>query len=403
MSNPTGEQPTKSLSGRFVGLLKFLSTVKGDLSNITAPPSFLAPCSVVETPQCWAQRPEVFIAPSLEKDPSTRSLLVLKMFLTGLRSQTYIAGAPNVSIKKPLNAFLGELFLAKWTDPKSNSTTRLIAEQVSHHPPITAMHLSSKAHGVRADGYARVEMTFSGAINIRQIGHTVLRIERFDEDYLLPFPDIQVRGFMSRCFYPEILGTYSIISSSGYVSEITFSGEGLLGRGTRNSFKARVYHRSDPENSSKYLLSGVWSKEWEIKDAVTGEFLEKYVVDSEQNTPAAVQLDGLDDQDPWESRRAWRDVIARLNEGDYSGASAAKHQVEEAQRRMRQDEKESGVTWQPLLFRNAAGDQHGVFHRLAEGTNHLLLDSQTKGVWRVDEVSLDGLQKPYRKGLTPKG
>lgn len=343
------------------------------------------------------------MAPALEDDPQRRSLLVLKMFLVGLRSQTYIGGAPSVSIKKPLNAFLGELFLASWTDPEDNTTTMLVTEQVSHHPPITAMHLSSKDHGVRADGYARVEMTFSGAINIRQIGHTLVHIEKFDEDYLLPFPDVQVRGFMSRCFYPEVLGTHKIISSTGFVSEITFSGEGLLGRGVRNSFTARVYHMSDPEKSCRYIVAGVWSKEWEVKDAGTGEVLEKYTVDAVQNRPAPMDMASVDEQDPWESRRAWKDVFAHLQDGEYLGASAAKHQVEEAQRQMRQQEKESGASWQPLFFKSIAGDQHAIFHRLTEGTNHCLSESQTKGVWRFDESSLVGLEKPYRGGLTPMG
>jgi oxysterol-binding protein-related protein 9/10/11 len=112
---------------------QFLSSVQGDLSNITAPPQFLAPSSVVEVGHCWAQRPAIFAAPAQEADPKKRSLLVLKLVLTALKSQLYVAGSPTVSIKKPLNAFLGEVFAASWTDSKTGSTTKLRSEQVSHH------------------------------------------------------------------------------------------------------------------------------------------------------------------------------------------------------------------------------------------------------------------------------
>ncbi|KAF4466480.1 oxysterol-binding [Fusarium albosuccineum] len=381
----------------FADLLRFLSTVKGDLANITAPPFFLAPSSVVENPRCWAQRPKVFAAPSLEPSAEKRSLLVLQLFLVGLRPQLYIAGSPGVSIKKPLNAFLGELFLASWTD--DDCTTRLVSEQVSHHPPITAMHLADTAHGVRADGYARVEMTFTTSINIRQIGHTILHIDRFDEDYVLPLPDVQVRGLLSACFYPEITGTYRIISSSGYTSEIKFSGSGFI-RGARNQFEASIFHHKDPK-TRLYEISGVWSESWIIKDSRTGKILEPYRVDAPENQPSDMKLELIEEQDPWESRRAWRNVIEELKLGNLRAAAAAKNKLEEAQRRMRKQEKDRGETWRPLLFHGQPGTSHQTFHDLTKGIDWSLMDAQTKGVWRIDDDLLARAQKPYRGSHTP--
>ncbi|UZP46554.1 hypothetical protein NXS19_014366 [Fusarium pseudograminearum] len=285
-----------SIGRRFVDLAKFLSSLKGDLdlANVTAPPFFLAPSSVVENPGSWAQRPCLFTAPTNELDPAKRSLSVLQLFLAGLRSQLYVAGAPNVSIKKPLNAFLGEQFLASWSEGDSN--TRLVVEQVSHHPPITAMHIASE--GIRADGYGRVEMTFNGNINIRQMGHAIIHLDRFDEDYLVPLTDVTVRGFMSACLYPEIIGTYTINSSSGYVSEIDFSGTGFF-RGKRNSFEARVYHKDQPKKIC-YKVSGVWSEGWKITDA--NGLVETYTVEPEKSS---MNMNPIEKQDPRESRRAW--------------------------------------------------------------------------------------------------
>ncbi|KAL2015285.1 hypothetical protein VTK56DRAFT_5910 [Thermocarpiscus australiensis] len=407
---------SRTLSSRLRELVKFLGTVKGDLANVTGPPSLLAPCSVVEVGHCWAQRPAVFAAPALEPCPEKRSLLVLRWFLSALRSQLYIGvdddhHPTNItgtgtgccrSVRKPLNAFLGELFLASWTDAERKATAELVAEQVSHHPPITAMHVVDRGHGVRADGYARVEMTFNGSVNVRQVGHATLRVERYGEDYLLPLPDVKIRGFLSGCLYPEIVGTYHIVSSAGYVTELRFSGEGLI-RGKRNSFEARVYRKGDERKRSIYEAAGVWSEGWTVRDARTGEVLETYRVDAPENEPVPMDIDPVEEQDPWESRRAWSGVLHGLRVGDMRTVVAEKTKIEQAQRQMRAREAARGEKWEPLLFRSERGEDHDVFHRLADGMGWHLHHEKTKGVWKVDDGRVKNLQRPFRAGLTPLG
>lgn len=399
--------------------------MSGDLSNVTAPPSFLAPSSVVEVGHCWSQRPGVFAAPALEPDPARRSLLVMRMVLIAMRSQFYVAGSPTVSIKKPLNAFLGELFLASWTHvPKGTrrteereekglslgmdsgdgkpATTRLIAEQVSHHPPITAMAIIDDEHGIRADGYARVEMTFSSSVDIRQVGHAIVHIDEYDEDYLIPLPDVKVRGFLSGRLYPEVLGTYTIISSSGYVTEMSFSGAGVF-RGKKNTFEAKMHRKDDPKKKPIYEVAGVWSEGWQVKDSRTGEVLERYDADAVENIPAPMDIAPLETQDPWESRRAWSGVIDALKRGDFRETVTEKWKLEQAQRQMRVKENKNGETWKPLLFTSNNGDGHEIFHQLAKGTNWRLCEERTKGVWRVQDSKVATITKPLRGDSTPLG
>lgn len=374
----------------------------------------------MEVGHCWAQRPGVFAAPALEPEPEKRSLLVLRMILIAMRSQFYIAGSPSVSIKKPLNAFLGELFLASWTDApskekngkfrsKSNAgeqrpaaTTRLVAEQVSHHPPITAMHIVDREHGIHADGYARVEMTFSSSVNIKQVGHAIVHIDRYDEDYLIPLPDVKVQGFLSGRLYPEVSGTYTIVSSSGYVSEIKFSGAGICW-GKKNTFEAKMYKKDDPAKKSIYEVCGVWSEGWTVKDCRTGDIIEKYDVDAKENQAAPMDIEPIEKQDPWESRRAWSGVIDALSRGDYRDTVSQKSKLEQAQRQLRAREKKDGEQWDPLLFTNKDGGEHETFHRLAEGTSWKLYDEKTKGVWKVDNSKIGNMQRPLRGDLTPLG
>ncbi|KAK3988802.1 hypothetical protein QBC44DRAFT_96879 [Cladorrhinum sp. PSN332] len=391
---------SKTMSSRLRELVTFLATVKGDLANVTGPPSLLAPSSVVEVGHCFAQRPYIFAAPALEPLAEKRALLVLKWFLTSLRAQLYVGGSPKgVSIKKPLNAFLGELFLASWTDDEHKATTELVAEQVSHHPPITAMHISDKANGVRADGYARVEMTFNGNVNIRQVGHAVFHVDKYNEDHLVPLPDVKIRGFLSGCMYPEITGTYTLHSSAGFVTEVKFSGEGMI-RGKRNSFEARIYRKDDPKQKSIYTVSGVWSDRWIVKDAHSGEVLESYKLD--EDMPVPMDIAPLEEQDEWESRKAWGKVLNGLVVGNLEQVTREKTQIEKAQRQMRTEEAARGETWEPLLFSSLDGEEHEVFHRLSEGTGWQLADEKTKGVWKVKD-GRENAQRPFRAGLTPLG
>ena len=66
--------------------------------------------------------------PTLETDPARRALLVLKWVLCSLRTQFYVGQNEKTGLKKPLNAFLGELFVADWSD--AAATVHTVTEQV---------------------------------------------------------------------------------------------------------------------------------------------------------------------------------------------------------------------------------------------------------------------------------
>ena len=132
-----------------------LASVRGDLSSITAPPFILAPQSLVEFPSYWAERPRLFAAPGLEPDAARRMLLVLKLYLTSLQRQYYVGRTVKEGLKKPLNPFLGELFLGEWKDEVTGAKTKVISEQVSHHPPTTACYVEDEVNGVKVSASSK--------------------------------------------------------------------------------------------------------------------------------------------------------------------------------------------------------------------------------------------------------
>ena len=133
LRQPTMPRDTTPSARPASSLLKFVKSIasfNGDLSSLTAPPFILGTTSLTEFSSYWAEHPAVFVAPAAESDPAKRAALVLKWFLTTLKSQYCSRSDKLGSEKKPLNPFLGELFLGKWED--AAGTTELVSEQVRY-------------------------------------------------------------------------------------------------------------------------------------------------------------------------------------------------------------------------------------------------------------------------------
>jgi len=340
----------------------------------------------------------LFCAPADETDPARRILAVLKWFLSSLKGQQYAGRDPSQGIKKPLNAFLGEIFIGD-CGPEDDQT-KMVAEQVSHHPPVTACYLWNDRHGVRAEGYTRQEITFSGTVNIQQIGHAILTIDKYDENYLIPLPNVKVSGILSGSPYPELVGSHTIVSSSGYLAHVDFSGKRFLGLGgQKNHLHAEVRQVTGNDSGEAiYVAEGSWSEGFEIKDS-SGQVIDKHDVGSAQAT--AFQTPALEKQDAWESRKAWDGVIKSIQSGSMQGVADHKNKLENAQRAMRKKPETSEAAWKPLFFRKDTG------HALAEGllgkVGQKLEADKTEGCWRFDADAAARHQRPWRGELTPFG
>ena len=392
---------SNSIASNRSALKDFISSIaviQGDLSNITAPPFVLGEYSTVELPQYWADHPSLFVAPTQGKDEAERALLVLKWFLGSLRNQQYAGRSEEDGVKKPLNAFLGELFIGSWNDETAGET-RLVSEQVSHHPPITACYLWNDKYGIRAEGFTQQEITFSGSVSIKQKGYAILHIDKYDEDYLIPVPNVKVKGVLTGTPYPELVSNYSIISSNGTVSEIKFEGKSLLGlgKGSKNGFEARVYRQSAP-NDDLYTVKGSWNGTFSIHSG-SGHEIEHYDANAQRSIPAAVA--DRSEQDPWESRRAWGGVIDALGRGDMKGTAEAKSKVEEGQRQMRRDEEAQGKHWETVFFRRHKTDP--IFDKLSAVDRSSYTVDPEGGIWKVDSDAVAQKKKPYHDGLLPTG
>lgn len=379
---------------------------------MTAPAFILSSTSLTEFSAYWAEHPSVFVAPTKEKDPQKRALLVLKWFLSTLKQQYSSRNEKLGSEKKPLNPFLGELFLGKWEDQEG--VTQLVSEQVryaqnahsrlsqlrscadhhSHHPPVTAYCIWNNDHGIRLQGYNAQKASFSRTIHVKQIGHALLHLDKFDEYYLITLPSLHIEGLISGSPYVELNKHTYIQSSTGYTAKIDYSGKGWLS-GKKNTFTATMY----PEGREKdvlYTVEGQWTDGFTIRDG------KKNVVDTYSAkllTKTPLKIANLEDQDPMESRRAWLKVAQAIEKGDLNATGIEKTKIEESQRELRRREKEEGREWERRFFTRV--NSYPQFEALAKKIGEAIDADKTNGVWKFDQAKAMGGKPPFAEATKP--
>ncbi|KAL4768126.1 hypothetical protein BDW60DRAFT_198509 [Aspergillus nidulans var. acristatus] len=384
--------------------LKSIASFNGDLSSLTAPPFILSGTSLTEYSAYWAEHPALFVAPAQETDPEKRALAVLKWFLSTLRQQYCSRSEKLGSEKKPLNPFLGELFLGKWDSDANVGETTLISEQVSHHPPATAYAIRNEKHGVQLQGYNAQKASFSSTIYIKQIGHALYTLtppgaDKNDpaqqEKYVITLPALHVESLIYGNPFMELEKSTYIVSSTGYISKISYSGKGWVS-GKKNTFTASLYKESEGEKKPLYTVDGQWSNTFTIKDARTKKDVETVSVQDLQTTP--LTLAPIEEQDLYESRRAWSDVAANIETGNMDAVSAAKGKIENAQRELRKIEKAEGREWERRFFERIDENQDPQFLELAKKAGLTSLESdKTGGVWRFSPEKAANAKPPYHK------
>lgn len=350
------------------------------MSSFTVPAFILSTTSLAEYPAYWTEQPSRFVAPAREDDAQKRALLVLTWFLTTLKQQ--YDHRKDRKKGKPLNPVLGELFLGEFQSD-THGTTKVVSEQVCHHPPVTAYRVRNEDNGITLTGYHAAKTFFANrAVHMHKIGQVMLHLDNYNEDYLLTFPQLHLEGFIPPPPYPEIDPEPVFIqSTSGYTAKITFSGKGWL-RGKRNSFFASVYPEGK-EGEQLYTAAGQWSGSFTIKDAKSGTVIEEYDSTTSVDNLTPISVPPLEEQDPMESRRLWNKFATKMKDGDLSGVSAEKNRIEVRQRQMRKDEEKEGKIWERRYFSKTSVDPK--VEALCAKVGVKIDPELTGGFWQFDE------------------
>lgn len=240
-------------------------------------------------------------------------------------------------------------------------------------------------------------------MNIHQLGHARFHLARHNETYLIPLPSVKIKGILTGSLYPELHGKYHIPSTSGHTSSIEFGGGGgkgwFSGWEQKHIFEAKVYRDDEANNKPLYTVKGNWDGMFTIHNARKGVDVETFDVRTAKTTPLTIEP--LTEQDPWESRVAWREVREALERGDMQGAADAKSKLERGQRAMRERDAE-GRGWRSLFYESSDSNDTVAEH-LAGKIGLSLNPAETLGAWkfRLKDWQDGKFKKPYHGDLRP--
>ncbi|XP_019386955.1 PREDICTED: oxysterol-binding protein-related protein 9 isoform X1 [Crocodylus porosus] len=329
-----------------------------DLTKVVLPTFILERRSLLEMYADFFAHPDLFVSISDQKDAKDRMVHVVKWYLSAFH-----AGRKGSVAKKPYNPILGEIFRCHWVLPGteneddmepvsegpipwvSRNTVTFVAEQVSHHPPISAFYAECFNKRIQFNAHIWTKSKFLGmSIGVHNIGQGCVSCLDYDEHYILTFPNGYGRSILTVPWI-ELGGECNITcSKTGYNASITFHTKPFYG-GKKHRVTADIFYPNDKRSFCS--IEGEWNGVMYAKYA-TGENV--VFIDTKKMPTIKKKVRKLEDQEEYESRCLWKDVTHNLKVRDIDAATDAKHRLEEKQRAEARARKENETSWETRLF-----------------------------------------------------
>ncbi|KAF7224781.1 oxysterol-binding protein-related protein 5 isoform X2 [Nothobranchius furzeri] len=326
--------------GLIWGLLKQLRA-EMDLSKVVLPTFILEPRSFLDKLSDYYYHADLLSQASLEESAYGRIKQVLRWYLSGFYKK------PK-GLKKPYNPILGETFRCCWLHPQTDSCTFYIAEQVSHHPPISAFYVCNRKDGFCISGSILAKSRFYGnSLSAILDGKARLLFLSRDEEYIITMPYAHCKGILYGTMTLELGGKITIeCEKTKCLAELEFKLKPFLGGSASvnlicgkilvgDELMATVDGHWDSEVFLHEKRSGQQETLWNPTPEVRSRRLKRQVVQ-------------LDQQGEFESERLWQHVTRAIMEQDQQQATKEKFILEDAQRK---EVRERGdKLWIPQLF-----------------------------------------------------
>ncbi|WVN90231.1 uncharacterized protein L203_105467 [Cryptococcus depauperatus CBS 7841] len=319
-----------------------------DLSKIALPTFVLEPRSLLERITDFFSHPELIFGVDEEPDAKERFLRVMTFYLSGWHIK------PK-GVKKPYNPVLGEFFRCTYVYPDGTEGF-YIAEQVSHHPPVSAFFYISPQNGLVVTGELKPKSKFLGnsAATIME-GEDRIRLLNCPEDgeYVITMPNTYARGILFGKMLLELCDLSTIVcSKSDYRADVDFKAKGWISGGY-NVISGKV---QGPAKTEVGDLSGHWSSAIEYTEKKSKE--KRVLFDPIQAHSAPKRCLPESEQEEYESRRLWSKLTDAIRAADMHAATAAKSTVEDHQRELAKKREASGeAAWDQRFFKQVPGDK----------------------------------------------
>ncbi|XP_035245301.1 oxysterol-binding protein-related protein 10 [Anguilla anguilla] len=350
-------------------ILHLLSQLKlgMDLTRVVLPTFILEKRSLLEMYANFMAHPDMFLSITAAVTAEERIVRFVEYYLTSFHE-----GRKGAVAKKPYNPILGESFHCSWEVPcdrvrpaRTNSgpalrdpaqaercgadtpgcyRVRFVAEQVSHHPPVSGFYCECQERRMCVNAHVWTKSKFMGmSIGVSMVGEGVLCLLEHDEEYVFTLPCAYARSILT-VPWVELGGKVSInCAKSGYSATVTFHTKPFYG-GKVHRVTAEVKH--NPTNTIVCKAQGEWNGTLEF----TYSSGETKVIDTSKLPIIKKKIRPVERQGLMESRRLWHPVTEALKEGNVDTATKHKHLLEERQRSEERQRAASNTPWKPRYF-----------------------------------------------------
>ncbi|XP_060083643.1 oxysterol-binding protein-related protein 9-like isoform X3 [Ylistrum balloti] len=339
-----------------------------DLTKVVLPTFILERRSLLEMYADFFAHPDLFIKIPDMDTPAERMIQLVRWYMSAFH-----AGRNSDVAKKPYNPILGETFCCHWSMPDWPKTTDLaddgpvpwsskenlafIAEQVSHHPPISAFYAEHYNKRISLDGYIWTKSKFLGlSIGVHMIGQAVVSLIDHDEEYVITFPNGYGRSILT-VPWVELGGKVTITcAKTGFSANIDFHTKPFYG-GKKHQVTGNVYSPTDKKNAI-LTFTGEWNG---VMYAKHSSGRNEAFVDTKKMAIVKKRVKPLDTQAEFESRKLWEQVTRNLKQKNVEVATEFKHKLEHRQRTEAKERKEKGLKWETKQFHEVG--EHWVYDR----------------------------------------
>ena len=318
-------------------------SVGKELSKIAVPVYFNEPISFLQRFTEDLTYSEVIINACELEEPCLRLAYVACFAVT-----SYVSSAQRTM--KPFNPLLGETYeLVK-------DGYRVISEQVSHHPPISALHCQHSKFLMSAS--VDIRTSFKGThLNVLPKGKYHLILKELGDHFVWEKPQTNVHNIIFGKMYVDHYGKMEVVNN-------TTGDQAVLNFHKRGWFEKASHEVTgiitDRNGIQRYRVMGQWNNYMSVQDISTNKITkvwEKYPYPENYDhnyffSEFAIQLNIPGELYPGlpitDSR--FRPDQRALENGDIKLAGSEKTRLEEKQRQVRKIREESRQEYMPSWF-----------------------------------------------------
>ncbi|XP_057421928.1 oxysterol-binding protein-related protein 4B-like isoform X2 [Lotus japonicus] len=329
-----------------------------DLSSFKLPPVFNMPKSQLQcSAECvYSTAFDLLSSLNNGKTPLDRFISVVAWSISTTRPTKFGAA--------PYNPILGE------THHVSKGNLNVLLEQVSHHPPVSALHATDQKENIEIIWCQIPVPKFIGkiispiccvmkqnqfllfskctAVEAKVHGKRQLKLHNHGETYEMSSPHILFR------FLPvpgtDWFGNVRIqCLETGLVADLTYMSQSFFGfRGNRRLIKGKIFDSLSMK--VLYEIHGHWDSTVTVKDTTNEEI--RVIYDAKKTISGLQAPFVKDPENVWttESALVWSELSQAILSKDWEKAREAKNTVEDRQRKLMRERESKGETWVPKHF-----------------------------------------------------